>query len=95
MEPGSLLIGWWNTVPTVEYLQLVEQAGREVTVMNRFLIDLPDLEQLIERRLGSQAIYLDEPPGETLSDYQGIREGPLYRLVRRPGVGSRDPSETL
>jgi len=85
MEPGGLLIGWWNTVPAVEYLQLVEGRGDDVTAINRFLIELPDLRVLVQRRLGSQAIYLDEPPGDALPGVKGVRAGPLYRLIRSPG----------
>ncbi len=92
LEPGSLLIGWWNTVPAVEYLQLVEGRAPEVEVINRFLIDLPDLRTLIDQRLGQQPIYLDESPGPALPGVRGVRTGPLYRLIRAPG-GAKDPEE--
>lgn len=87
MEPGALLIGWWNTVPAVEYLQLVEGRGAELTVINRFLIELPALRALVDDRLGKQPIYLDEPPGQALPSVKGIRTGPLYRLIRAPDLG--------
>jgi len=85
MEPGGLLIGWWNTVPAVEYLQLVEGRDEDVRAINRFLIDLPDLRALVQSRLGRQPIYLDEPPGVDLPGVKGVRTGPLYRLIRSPG----------
>lgn len=85
MDPGSMLVGWWNTVPAVQYLQLVEGRGEDVTVINRFLIDLPDLRGLIHQRMDTQSIYLDEPPGRALPGVLGVRSGPLYRLIRSPG----------
>jgi hypothetical protein len=94
MEPGGILIGWWDTVPAIEYLQLVEGRGEDVTAINRFLIELPDLREMVSSRLGSQPIYLDEPPGKALPGVKGVRTGPLYRLIRSPGssddIGDQD-----
>lgn len=98
MEPEALLIGWWDTVPAVEYLQLVEGRAPDVMVINRFLIALPDLRALVQDRLRKQPIYLDEPPGEALPELKGVRTGPLYRLVKAPQVISdedQSPSPSL
>ena len=50
--PDALIVGWWGTVPVVEYLQLVEGQRPDIQAINRFLIRTDDLLELIERERG-------------------------------------------
>lgn len=82
LEPGALLIGGWGTVPVIEYLQLVEGRGRDLQVINRFLIDDRNLRQLVSREIDRRPIYLDAPVlGDGRLDLEPV--GPLYRVIRR------------
>jgi hypothetical protein len=80
MEPGALLLGWWATVPLVEYLQLVEGRRPDVTAINRFLISSDDFEALVRLRVGTRPVYIDEPPRNGLSGMTMVSVGPLLRL---------------
>ena len=98
IDPGGLLVGWWATVPLVEYLQMVEGRRRDIDVINRFLISAGDLDQLLRLEVGRRPVYLDEPPGDGFPWLAGVATGPLVRLhfsapsavgsqiVRRNGV---------
>jgi hypothetical protein len=79
-EPNALILGWWDTVPLVEYLQLVEGQRLDVQAINRFLIAPPEMEQLILRELAYRPVYIDSVPGELLKHVSSKAVGPLYRL---------------
>jgi hypothetical protein len=81
VEPDALVFGWWDTVPVVEYLQLVEGKRTDVQAINRFLINGEDMEQLIGRAIKSQPVYINSPPANLLDSYSVSREGPVYRLL--------------
>ncbi|MGH2538716.1 MAG: protein O-mannosyl-transferase family [Candidatus Promineifilaceae bacterium] len=90
VAPGALLLGWWDTVPVVEYLQLVEGRRPDVTAINRFLIAGDDMEILIRNELPQRPVYINNPPTSLLRSYDAVRVGPVYRLLpRAPAVGSR------
>jgi len=79
--PDALVIGWWSTVPVVEYLQLVEGRRPDIEALNRFLIQPEDLQTLVETRLAmGQPVYFDEPPSELFPDVVVEREGPVFRV---------------
>jgi hypothetical protein len=82
-EPNAIVLGWWDTVPVVEYLQLVEGQRPDVTAVNRFLISGPDMEALIEREIGNRPIYINSPPVYLLSTVDAVPAGPVYRLQTR------------
>lgn len=82
-EPEALVVGWWDTVPVVEYLQFVEGRRPDIVALNRFLIDLPDLKRLVAREVGRRPVYFDEPAGKEFPDIESERLGPLYRLRAR------------
>ncbi len=82
--PGALVVGWWNTVPVIEYLQLVEGRRPDLQPLNRFLISLPDLRRLVADSVDRRPVYFDEPAGDDFPGFGSDRLGPLYRLRRTP-----------
>jgi hypothetical protein len=82
VEPNALVLGWWDTVPVVEYLQLVEGQRPDVQAINRFLIAPNDLRQLIQREVTRRPVYVDSLPAG-LPNVQAESAGPLYRLRPR------------
>ncbi len=82
-EPEALIFGWWDTVPVIEYLQLVEKQRPDVTAINRFLISQEDLETLIMDRVDHQPIYIDSPVQALLKDFSFRPAGQLYQVVER------------
>jgi hypothetical protein len=79
VEPNALVLGWWGTVPVVEYLQLVEGQRPDVQAINRFLISPRDMRQLIQSEVTQRPVYVDNPP-LGLYNVQAVSIGPLYRL---------------
>ncbi len=79
--PDALIFGWWDTVPVIEYLQLVEGQRPDVTAINRFLISPQDLSALIEGRIGQQPIYIDSPISSLEKGYRFLPVGYLYQVV--------------
>lgn len=80
--PDALIVGWWGTVPVVEYLQLVEGQRRDVQAINRFLIRPDDLLTLIVHDLDRRPIYIDEPLDGLPESVKALPAGPLFKLVR-------------
>jgi hypothetical protein len=83
VEPEALVLGWWDTVPVVEYLQLVEGWRPDVRAINRFLIAPHDLERLILHEIERRPVYVDDVPAPWLSRVETERAGPLTRLSPR------------
>jgi hypothetical protein len=91
-KPGALIFGWWETVPLVEYLQLVEGRRPDVQAINRFLISQDDMLALILREAPRRPVYIDSPTAEMLRTMRVERVGPLYRLTpREPAQGAGGP----
>jgi hypothetical protein len=82
-EPNAIIFGWWDTVPVVEYLQLVEGQRPDIMAVNRFLISGPDMEQLIKQEIGNRPIYINSPPIYLLSTIDAVPAGPIYKLQPR------------
>jgi hypothetical protein len=90
--PDALIFGWWETVPLVQYLQLVEGRRPDVQAINRFLISYDDMVALIEREAAHRPVYIDSPTSAMLRNLRIERVGPLYRLWPRTpeaGVGTQ------
>jgi hypothetical protein len=83
VEPNALILGWWDTAPVIEYLQLVEDQRSDVQTINRFLIAHDDMVRLIEHEMLRRPIYIDDPPDDLLSIVRAEPAGPLYRLRPR------------
>ena len=83
VEPNALVLGWWDTVPAVQYLQLVEGQRPDVQSINRFLIEGEAMEQLIMSQLDDRPVYINSPSITLLQQAQAIPLGPIYKLERR------------
>ena len=80
VEPDALIFGWWDTIPGIQYLQLVEGERPDVTAINYFMISPVDMNNLILRELGRRPIYVDSLPVELLGVTRSTPAGRLYRL---------------
>ena len=81
LEPGALFAGFWDSVPVVEYLQMVEGRRPDVDAVNRFLMSDEDLRVLLARQLGRRPLYLDDISGEPLDGVRTVPAGPVRRVV--------------
>lgn len=79
-EPGALVLGWWESVPLVEYHQLIEGRRPDIDAINRFLITHDDMLTLIEREARVRPVYIDVPTADLLRRYSVEPAGPIYRL---------------
>ena len=91
VPPDSLIIGWWDTVPLVEYMQLVEGRRQDIKALNRFLIRVDDLRELVMREMDRRPVYFDQPPGALLPSVEVVREGSLFRLFPKGATVTEDP----
>jgi hypothetical protein len=82
VEPNAILFGWWDTVPAVQYLQLVEGWRPDVLVVNRFLISPDDMRRAIEREVAQRPIYIAGLVPEMSLDATVENAGSIYRLVQ-------------
>jgi uncharacterized membrane protein YvlD (DUF360 family) len=83
VEPNALVLGWWDTVPAVQYLQLVEGQRPDVQTINRFLITGEAMEQLILSQIDERPIYINNPSMTLLQQTKATPLGPIYKLERR------------
>jgi hypothetical protein len=92
-ETGGLVFGWWDTVPVVQYLQLVEGQRPDIKAVNRFLIRGSDLEYVINKEVQNRPIYIDSFPKNLATQLIAKPVGPIYRLeVRSNAQPVIDPS---
>jgi Protein of unknown function (DUF2723) len=82
-ESNALILGWWDTVPVIEYLQLVEGQRPDVQAINRFLIASDDVRELIEHNIGQRPIYIDSVPDDLSGLARVRRKGLMYELQPR------------
>ncbi|MBK8905261.1 MAG: DUF2723 domain-containing protein [Anaerolineaceae bacterium] len=83
VEQDALVLGWWDTVPAVQYLQLVEGQRPDVQTINRFLIPGAAMEALILSQLDERPIYINNPSMTLLQQATAVPAGPVYRLEPR------------
>lgn len=79
-QEDAIILGWWDTVPVVQYLQFVEGRRPDILAINRFLIADEDLVDLIRNEAGQRPVYVNAPPRQLLSSMRIESAGPLYRL---------------
>lgn len=88
-EPNAVIFGWWDSIPVVEYLQLVEGERPDVTAINRFLMPGDDMVTFILQEVENRPIYIDNPPLSLVQQLDVTRDGPLYRLSPLPSPSTR------
>jgi len=81
LEPNALFAGFWDSVPVVEYLQMVEGRRPDVDAINRFLITDRDLLELLRNQLGRRPLFLDTAPGPGLPGVRVVPIGPVFRVI--------------
>ncbi len=81
--PNALVFGWWNTVPVVQYLQLVEGQRPDVRAVNRFLIPSHDLIKTIIKEVAYRPIYIDSPPRNLPARLRAVPNPPVYQILPR------------
>jgi hypothetical protein len=86
-ENNSLIFGWWDTIPVIQYLQLVEGQHPDVKAINRFLIKDEDMLQAIQNEIDNRPIYIDSVSKEVLLIARPEREHLLYKLTPQIQIG--------
>lgn len=87
-EPGAVVFGYWDVIPVLQYLQLVEGQRLDLTLVNRFLISKQDLTKWILREIDQRPIYIDHMITGLPPWVWAVPEAGLYRLqVVQPADG--------
>lgn len=94
VEPDALVLGWWDTAPVLEYLQLVEGHRPDLLVINRFLISHDAMLHLIEREMARRPVYIDDPPYDLPEAVKAVPAGSLHRILPADGAISRSTNRT-
>ncbi len=81
MASNALLFGWWDTVPPVQYLKLVEGEREDIQAINRFLISHADMYTLVYESVGQRPVYFDSVPEKWDQVFTITPAGPVYRLT--------------
>lgn len=81
--PGAIILGWWDTIPAIQYLQLVEGQRPDVVAINRFLISGEDMNRLVLQEMDRRPIYINNPSVALLRTTRAVKIGPIYRLEAR------------
>jgi hypothetical protein len=80
LEHNALILGHWDTIPTIEYLQLLEGKRPDVQAINRFLISTENMYGLIAKEIHRRPIYIDNVNFELLRRFDFTYEDGLYQL---------------
>ncbi len=78
---NALVFGWWETVPLIQYLQLVEGQRPDVQAVSRFLISPEDMAQLIEQEISRRPVLIDTASFSLPSGISAQRFGAIYQLT--------------
>ncbi len=82
-EADAVIFGWWDNVPVVQYLQLVEGQRTDVQAVNRFLISEKDFADALRREVTDRPIYIDGLPRSMSARLVAIPAGPVYKVIPR------------
>jgi len=80
VEPNAIVLGWWASIPPMQYLQIVEGWRPDVVLINRWLISYPDMLQLIATQGQSRPIYFVEFDGSLVKHATIIPANGAYRV---------------
>jgi hypothetical protein len=83
VEPNGMIFGWWETIPAIQYLQLVEGQRPDVVAINRFLISGEHMNQLILEEINRRPIYINNPSVELLRITTVEKRESLYQLTTK------------
>ena len=81
VEENAIIFGWWDTVPAIQYLQLVEGQRPDVLTINRFLISGDAMNTLIETEIKNRPIYINSPPLDFIQSNRIRPVGEIYQLL--------------
>jgi len=81
IAPDALVLGWWDTVPVIQYLQLVEEQRPDVHAINRFLISHDDLYTLVYQEALDRPVYINQIPQSWLDTLDFYPVGPVNRVL--------------
>lgn len=85
-EADAVIFGWWDNVPVVQYLQLVEGQRTDVQAVNRFLISEKDFADALRREVTDRPIYIDGLPRSMSARLVAIPAGPVSQVIPRQVV---------
>jgi hypothetical protein len=80
VRQGAVVFGWWDTIPPVQFLQLIEGRRPDVTAVNRFLISGEDLYEFVSSEAGSRPVYIDSFPAGWEDLFRPVKIGGVYLL---------------
>ncbi len=78
---NAMIIGFWDAIPTIEYLQKVEGARRDVTAINLFLIPPENYLLFLTNAEARQPVFLISQPQSLPPGYRIEAKGHLFQLV--------------
>ncbi|MCB0208989.1 MAG: DUF2723 domain-containing protein [Anaerolineae bacterium] len=81
VEANALILGYWDTAPVIQYLQIVEGQRPDVQTINRFLINRNDMIELMKQESSRRPVYIDSVPTELLDHVDVEPDGLLKRLT--------------
>lgn len=79
LAPGALVFGYWDTVPVIQYLQLVEGQRPDIQAISRFQISPEVMIRLITLEITQRPVYIDSIPPDLPGNlaYNKIK-GPIF-----------------
>ncbi len=80
LPENAALIGYWDTIPVMEYLQKVEGFRPDVLLINRFLVPDEVISPLVDHLSSQRPLYLTFRPSE-LPGISVIQENQLIRVI--------------
>jgi hypothetical protein len=83
VEPNALVIGWWESTPFLQYLQLIEGKRPDVLVINRFNVAQGEIVKLIDRAILTLPVYSAIKDPVLAAHYKLVSSGTVYRLKKR------------
>jgi len=80
VEAGALVIGYWDTAPVLEYLQLVEGRRQDIQIINRFLVSEQNFWLLVGQETSQRPVYVDQCLTNLRVGVRADKGTVLYRL---------------
>jgi hypothetical protein len=80
LEPNAVIIGHWDIIPVLEYLQMIEARRHDVLAINFFQVSPEDREDLIETLLNERPVYVDKITSDIMRAFTFVYSDGLYQL---------------